>query len=146
MIQLFKSSLKSALAAANIFPTVMTDPDELRSLIRKLRPVQTEKNLIRLGPHGDGGYLVPDDLEGIEACFSPGVSTVSGFESDCAERGMRVFLADKSVDRPPDDHTLFHFTKRFIGAFSNEDFMTMDDWVSSSLPETDSDLLLQVDI
>jgi hypothetical protein len=89
---------------------------------------------------------VPDDLAGITACFSPGVSSVSGFERECAERGMRVFLADKSVDGPAEAHPLFHFTKKFIGATSDEDFMTMDSWVAASDVGRDSDLLLQIDI
>lgn len=134
------------MAAANLFPTIMTGRDELAAFIGSLRPYSTDKGLIRLGPGGDGGYLVPDDLDGIEACFSPGVSTVSGFENECAERGMKAFLADKSVDRPADENELFHFTKKFVGAFSDDDFMTLDGWVASSPGSTDSDLLLQIDI
>ncbi len=146
MIAALKSSLKRGLAAANVFPTVMTGRDEIAALIKSLRPIKTDRNLIRLGPKGDGGYLVPDDLEGITACFSPGVSSVSGFEKDCAERGIKAFLADKSVDGPVEHHELFHFTKKFIGAISNDEFMTLDDWVVTSLPDTASDLLLQIDI
>nr|VFK56984.1 MAG: Methyltransferase FkbM domain-containing protein [Candidatus Kentron sp. TUN]VFK60714.1 MAG: Methyltransferase FkbM domain-containing protein [Candidatus Kentron sp. TUN]VFK64712.1 MAG: Methyltransferase FkbM domain-containing protein [Candidatus Kentron sp. TUN] len=95
---------------------------------------------------GDGGYVVPDDLTAIHACFSPGVGYTSGFEKDCADRGMRVFLADKSVDRSEGKHELFQFSKKFIGALSNEDFMTLDDWVDASLSEKNTDLLLQIDI
>lgn len=146
MKQLIKVPLKKALAAVNVFPTAMTDPGDLRSLIRALRPVATDRELIRLGPNADGGYLVPDDLEGIEACFSPGVSTTSGFEKDCADRGIRAFLADKSVDGPAESHELFHFTKRFVGAVSDENFMTLDGWVNDSLSTSDTDLLLQIDI
>jgi hypothetical protein len=62
-----------------------TSKDELSDLIRSLHPVDTGKELLRVGPSGDGGYLVPDDLEGIEYCFSPGVSSESGFEAALAE-------------------------------------------------------------
>lgn len=99
-----------------------------------------------MGPKADGGYLIPDDLEGIEACFSPGVSVLSGFEKDCANLGMKAFLADKSVDQPADEHELFNFKKIFIGATSNDDFITLDQWVSSSLDDASCDLLLQIDI
>ncbi len=124
----------------------MTDRNELLRLLKRLYPLSTNKELIRLGPKGDGGYLVPDDLAGIQACFSPGVSLVSGFEEDCAELGIKVFLADKSVDGPVTGHELFCFTKKFVGATSNDDFMTLDHWVTSSLPEINADLLLQIDI
>ncbi len=104
------------------------------------------KALIRLGPRGDGGYLVPDDLAGIEACFSPGVSLVSGFEKDCADRGIKVFLADRSVEKPAESHRLFHFTRKHVGVTTSDDFMTVDDWVASSLPGSRADLILQIDI
>lgn len=115
-------------------------------MLETLHPVSTDKELIRLGPDGDGGYLVPNDLVGIHACFSPGVGLVSGFEKDCAEAGMMVYLADKSVERPAAEHERFDFTKKFIGATSNDAFMTLDQWVTSSIPEGTADLLLQVDI
>ena len=146
MKQLLKAPLKKALAAVNVFPTAMTDPADMQSLIRSLRPVATDHELIRLGPNADGGYLIPDDLDGIEACFSPGVSTASGFEKDCADRGIKAFLADRSVDGPAEPHELFHFTKKFVGAVTGEDFITLDAWVSSSASAPDTDLILQIDI
>lgn len=126
--------------------TKSTPPDVLMGLIRSLAPVMPPQGLDRLGPASDGGYLVPDDLEGITACFSPGVNKVSDFELDCANRGMQVFLADRSVDGPATEHVAFSFTKRYIGAFTDDDFMTLDDWVNASLPGDASDLLLQMDI
>lgn len=126
--------------------TPKTDKNTLLSLIHKLWPISTDSKLIRLGPDGDGGYLVPDDLAGIEACFSPGVSEISGFEKDCAELGMKVFLADKSVNQPAESHGLFNFTQKFVGVTTSDDFMTVDDWVNSSLTSSQTDLILQIDI
>ena len=146
MKQLLKSYLIKILATANAFPTRMTDRSELQSLLKKLYPLSSTKELIRLGPKGDGGYLLPNDLVGIQACFSPGVSFVSGFEKDCAALGMKVFLADNSVEGPASAHELFRFTRKFVGATSDDDFMTLDNWVATSIPETNSDLLLQIDI
>jgi hypothetical protein len=125
---------------------IYTDKDSLVLLIDKLRPFQTDKDLIRLGTNGEGGYLVPDDLEGISACFSPGVGNYSTFEEDCLKYGMQVFLADKSVDGPSLKNDKFNFIKKFIGPITNEDFVTMDDWVNGSLCDKNSDLLLQMDI
>ena len=141
-----KSLAIDALALLNTFPTGSTDAKQLRALLGRLSPLSSDKELIRMGPRGDGGYLLPNDLAGIEALFSPGVNEVSGFELACANLGMKVFLADKSVDRPPDSHPLFHFTKKFVGVTTDDGFMTMDDWVADSLPGTASDLLLQIDI
>lgn len=142
----FRALAVDLLGPRKGYPTDLTDKHDVESLIRRLAPMTTGKELIRLGPQGDGGYLAPDDLEGIEACFSPGVSSISGFERDCAERGMKVFLADKSVERPAESHERFHFIRKFVGATTSNDFMTLDDWVSLSLPESLSDLILQMDI
>jgi hypothetical protein len=110
-----------------------TDLLQLTRLISALSPVATDKQLIRVGPLGDGGYLIPDDLQGIEACFSPGVSMVSGFERQCADAGMAVFLADASVDGPAESHPRFSFTKKFVGITHDDFFMTMDNWVKDSV-------------
>lgn len=146
MKQLIRKFATDFLGLGGAFPTALTDKADLVELMRKLRPISPGCDLIRVGPEGDGGYLVPDDLADIEACFSPGVAGISGFERDCADRGMQVFLADKSVDGPESSHDRFSFTKKFIGATTSSGFMTMDDWVESSLPGSKSDLLLQIDI
>lgn len=146
MKRLLKKTLINLLSLVKAYPTSMTEKKDILSLIESLHPVSTDKNLIRLGPKGDGGYLVPEELQNIIACFSPGVERLSKFEKDCAEMGIECFLADKSVDKPSESHNLFHFTKKFIGAINNEDFITLEEWVASSLSGRQGDLLLQMDI
>ncbi len=51
--------------------TWQTKSGDLLELIRKLAPQDSGPELIRIGGPGDGGYLIPDDLDGIEYCFSP---------------------------------------------------------------------------
>jgi hypothetical protein len=123
-----------------------TPLDELQSLLRLLRPIDSGIELIRLGPEGDGGYLLPNDLEGIQHAFSPGVSTESGFEADLASRGLQVYLADYSVDQPAQLSAQFDFDKKFIGCLSDNIFLTMDEWKRAKIPGYDGDLLLQMDI
>lgn len=119
---------------------------ELEELIKKIRPQMTNTQLIRLGGAEDGGYLVPNDLENLEACFSPGVGGRSTFETDCAELGMKIFMADGSVDKPSLIDSRFNFIKKFIGAKKSKDFITLDDWITSTQIEENRDLLLQMDI
>lgn len=144
--KLIKDSVVRMFGALGMDVGTRTKTRELADLIRALHPVDSGKALIRLGPEGDGGYLVPDDLDGIEYCFSPGVSTESGFEAALAERGLHVFLADFSVDGPAEPHSNFVFDKKFLGALSNETFMTLDEWKSVRLPDHEGDLILQMDI
>lgn len=146
MNPLLKSAAMNVLALGKAYPTRLTPEHDVHSLIESLAPRFSGKELIRFGPARDGGYLVPDDLAAIGACFSPGVSILSGFEKDCADRGMDVFLADRSVEGPAENHERFHFTRKYIGVTTNDDFMTMDDWVASSLPGSTVDLMLQIDI
>jgi len=122
--------------------------DRLVNLISKLKPVKTQTELMRVGSTQDGGYLVPDDVGGIIACFSPGVEHTSTFELDLLESfGINSHLADYSVDGPPAYFNPLSFTKKFLGAINNDVYMTMDSWVKST-PEYESigDFLLQMDI
>jgi len=123
---------------------------EVRALIQRLRPMVTQYPLVLIGPNGDGGYLVPDALDGITACFSPGVADNSGFERACIDRGMRVSMADYSVDAASLDADVdprrYAFVKKFIGAVDDDRHLTMETWIADSgVPEGD-DLLLQMDI
>jgi len=137
--------IRNLVCGPNVHQVKRTDTQAILDVLRRLYPVAGPE-LIRLGPDGDGGYLVPNDLEGIEAVFSPGVDQATGFEKDCAQRGLQVFLADHSVDRPAETHRLFHFTKKHLGVTTNNEFMTLDDWVDSVMPDSQGDLLLQMDI
>lgn len=133
---------------SDVFVGQETFREQVESLIKSLHPYHTNTELIRIGPNGDGGYLVPNDLKNIQACFSPGVDKISEFELGCLNHGMQIFLADKSVDKvnldiSPDK---YDFIKKYVGCTNNDDFITMDEWVNSKLPHSNSDLLLQMDI
>lgn len=127
--------------------TSRVDKVQVLKLIKLLFPKKSIESLVRIGPNGDGGYLIPDDLEGIAACFSPGVDLESGFEYSLAERGLKVFMADYSVEKPKLNHSNFHFTKKYLASRNDDRFMTLDSWVNEVLPSgNSSDLLLQMDI
>jgi hypothetical protein len=128
------------------FCTAATSVDAVRALLTKLHPINTGREMIRLGPAGDGGYLIPDDLAGVTACFSPGVGNVAGFEFDCAQRGMTVFMADGSVSEPPIRNSGFRFMPKHIGPFTEGHFLSLKDWVMSETDGAQGDLLLQMDI
>jgi hypothetical protein len=121
------------------------DADVLR-LIRSLRPRQCGRQLIRIGAEGDGGYLIPDDLDGIEYCFSPGVDAMAAFESQLADRHIKSFLADYSVSGPPVSRPEFVFDRKYIGANNNETYMTVGSWMQKYLADYTKDLIFQMDI
>lgn len=126
------------------FSVRSTSKEDIQKLLQDLYPVFV--SLRRLGGNGDGGYLVPDDLEGIEACFSPGVGTISNFEKECSDLKIKTFLADASVESPAIEDDSLYFVKKYVGAMNDENFITMDEWVSSSSIDEDTDLMLQMDV
>jgi Methyltransferase FkbM domain len=132
-------------AKRGFFVTRRTDLPRLRDFIESLHPVTTDRELIRLGSASDGGYLVPDDLDGIVACFSPGVGKSADFEAAVASRGIPCYLADASVEKPPISGPLIHFDRKFVGVFEDDRSTTMDRWVKRHAPPA-GDLLLQMDI
>lgn len=129
-----------------LWPTTRKPRQGVATCLRVLRPRHTGHELIRLGPDGPGGYLVPNDLDGVVACFSPGVGDLSGFELACAERGMAVYLADPSVAGPAESHPGFHFTPHSIGAFDQGPMLSLESWIERCDAPDEGDWLLQMDI
>lgn len=117
----------------------------LKRLIRRLRPQGLKVPLIRIGGAADGGYLIPDCLDKVDVCFSPGVDVMCDFELELAGHGIRSELTDYSVDGPPIPHELFHFEKKFLGAENSDEYQRFDTWVERRSKRSDS-LLLQMDI
>jgi len=138
---LFDHALRMGFAVSRKSP----DASVLRTL-QRLQPVTTNIPLIRLGGAGDGGYLVPNDLDEIAACFSPGVDTTASFEEAVLARGIPCYLADASVTSPPIQHPQIDFERKFLGVVNDDTYSTLDSWVDLKLPGNRQDLLLQMDI
>ena len=121
--------------------------DRQIGMMEAAKPWLTDHPLIRLGGDHDGGYLIPDDLQGIVACFSPGVSSQATFEEALLARGIRCYQVDASVERSPvKDHPLVQFERKFLGPTTEGEFTTLADWINEKEPDPRGDLLLQMDI
>lgn len=123
-----------------------TKLEDQRELLSSLQPENCGRELIRIGGDADGGYLLPDDLEGIEYCFSPGVSSIADFENQLADRGIRSFMADYSVNQPPFMRPEFCFERKYLGATEDEVFTTLASWKQRHLGDYPGDMILQMDI
>ena len=128
--------------------TGMSNNEKLYSTIKKLHPTAITEGLLRIGPDKDGGYLVPDAFNGIKYCFSPGVADNTGFEDDLFRKyGISSFLADASVNITQQDKAYLSFVKKFLSYERSEGNITLEKWISESLPnDAYSDLILQMDI
>lgn len=126
-----------------------TDKQKNLSFLKKVSPHSTDCELIRIGSNHDGGYLIPNDLDGIVGCFSPGVGDNSTFEDELAKSyGMHVFLADYSVDAPAINNPLFDFEKKYLGTINDTQHIRLEDWflMKKKNISNDADYLLQMDI
>jgi hypothetical protein len=100
-----------------------------------------------LGSDSDGGYLIPNDLKDIQACFSPGVDKIASFEADLLRFGIPSHLADLSVDEVPQGVQAASFLKKFVGANNSEEFITLESWIKENYEiEKSGDFILQMDI
>ena len=139
-----KTFLRSILLEFGLWTDLTTDDDTLLKFVSLLKPLTSSHSLRRIGPNGDGGYLIPDDLEGIEACVSPGVSDECGFDLQLAELGIDIYLSDASVDAPPVQNNHFFFTKKFFDTINSSDTILMEDFCKPISPG--KDLILEMDI
>lgn len=122
-----------------------------RAMVREalclLTPWDVGVPLIRLGGDGDGGYLVPDDLEGLQALLSPGVAEKWHFERVIGDRfGIPSYMIDGSVNAPDGLSDLQHFERVWLGSRSGDGVVSLEEWVASVAPETGGDLMMQMDI
>jgi hypothetical protein len=115
-----------------------------------LRPKHSPCKLIRLGGNRDGAYLLPDDLGGVAACFSPGVKNKKDFEDELATSyAIPSHMCDKSSDpelfRTPLIKGMQTFRKVWLDIENADDAVTLSTWISEDAPAV-GDLLLQMDI
>ena len=120
---------------------------ELQSLFLALKPRTSGFELLRLGGIGDGGYLVPDDLEGVEACFSAGSDKVMLFESDLADKySIKSYILDKAEKKPIDLTEFQVYREGWLGITTDEETITLQDWLRETNHDNSVDLMLQMDI
>lgn len=138
----WKTFIKNFFLRFNIYLT-NTDKNEIYFFLKKIQIIDSGHELIRIGPNFDGGYLVPNILDQIEFCFSPGVGNCSSFENNLSNYNIKSFLADNTVDYFGEHN----FIKKNLNSFSDEKNITLEDWVNEKISSrSNNNLLLQMDI
>lgn len=126
-------------------PTQTTSVESITSFSDLIRSSYFNTPLVRIGGSGDGGYLVPDFLTDISACFSPGVGGTLSFERELSSRGIKSFLADGTIEDFNTDDPNVIFERKNLGSATNSKEMTLRYWMDKCAP-SGRDLLLQMDI
>lgn len=128
-----------------------THVDQVLETLKVLRPKASPVSLVRVGGESDGAYLLPDDLEGITACFSPGVNNSKSFEDELAIRygipsHLCDFTSDSSSMTTPLIDGMQTFEKKWLDIHGDPDSISLSEWVQRWNPNPSEDLLLQMDI
>lgn len=118
----------------------------LKKFLDKIFIYDCGYNLIRIGPNSDGGYLVPNILDKISYCFSPGVGKLTKFEDHLLKYKIKSFLADGQVNNPSSKKTKYNFLKKNISSFNNSNNITINKWIKNNIKKSNKDFILQMDI
>jgi hypothetical protein len=147
-LRLLAKPIKKKLLQQGILLKSATPSAQIKSVLQQLKPIDSGIELVRVGGNSDGGYLIPDDLEGISVCYSPGVFDTALFEGELeAEYAIKSHLADYSVNGAPGGFVPKTFLKKYVGSFSNDVYITLSDWIAATEHQDSSaEYLLQMDI
>ena len=98
-----------------------------------------------MGSVGDSGYLIPNDLAGVEMCISPGMGNVGGFEIELLDYEIKSMLIDKDESgKPTQLPKSSTFVNKFVSRFDSEETVSLNTLVEIS--GVSGDLILQMDI
>lgn len=101
---------------------------------------------VRVGGDGDGGYVMVDDLDGVETAFSLGVGPNVDWDYEMAERGLIVHQFDHTVAGPPRAHPNFRFHPRMIAATETEGADTLVSMLDHAATHRPHSSILKIDI
>jgi hypothetical protein len=119
------------------------DKEKVEKFLKKIKIIDSGHKLIRIGANSDGGYLLPNILDRIQYCFSPGVGNSTTFEDHLLKYNIKSFLVDGTVNY----NGKHDFLKKNLNCFNNKKNITLEDWVNKKIYNNrNNKLLLQMDI
>lgn len=140
MSSVFRRVAFACLTSIGLTYSRQSSVTKIHDLFRKLWPMNTEIHLVKCGE-----YLIPQNIGDVDVLFSPGVGTNSDFELHFANQGISCYMADASVDAPPIKHENFHFIKKYIGPRTEDEFISLEEWITVNYKEGQN-AVLQMDI
>lgn len=111
-----------------------------------LTTYETNLNLIRLGRNCDGGYVMPEELinDNLLTC---GIADEISFEEDYIKRVKypNIHCFDGTIENFPSKNPLYSFHRKNIGAFDNDDMISLNTIFSCFFKNQDK-VVLKMDI
>ena len=127
----------------NLFVEKKSSEERVKKLLKKLLPYKINTNLKKLGEKNDGGYLVPEDFEGIKINYSAGVGMLTKFEADLINK---YSIYSKMLDYNEIDRSIIpngcDFIKKKLSLRNNSEEISINNWLDTN----DKEIMLKLDI
>lgn len=136
---------------SRVFPSWLWSPEtasRVRSILAPLRPFGVKDvDKIRVGRDCDGGYVMLNSFAGLAGAISLGIADDASWDTDIADRGIRVLQYDPSIQVSPVRHPLVSFEPLRIASVNYTGATSIASVLQCHLPEdATDDLLLKMDI
>lgn len=119
----------------------------MKSALSLLRPYDVVgARKIRVGRAFDGGYVMIDAFDGVEAAYSLGINDDVSWDLDIALRDIDIFQYDHTIESLPINNSRFHWEKLGIAAFSSASMRSISDIISANNHDKSKNLILKCDI
>lgn len=118
-----------------------------KSALSMLRPYDVlDARKVRVGRPFDGGYIMIDAFDNVEAAYSLGINDDVSWDRDMALREIDIFQYDHTIDELPEQNPRFHWKKLGIAASSFENMRSITDLIKTNGHTGSTDLILKCDI
>jgi hypothetical protein len=118
-----------------------------KAFLRPLRPYDlVGASRIRLGRNFDGGYVMLDRFEGVQAAYSLGINDDVSWDFDMAMRGVDIYQYDHTIEELPFKHSKFHWKKIGISHEPNDDLKTLESLIDENGHQSADNMVLKCDI
>jgi hypothetical protein len=118
-----------------------------RGLLGLLRPhdvVGARKT--RIGRAFDGGYVMIDAFDEVEAVYSLGINDDVSWDAEMAARGLDIHQYDHTIDGLPEENARFHWNRIGIAERSGDGMTSLADALAANGHAQARNLLLKCDI
>ncbi len=107
------------------------------------------RDLIRVGRHNDGGYVMVDNFPNSGGvAYSFGIKRDVSWDADMAARGYEIFMYDPTIDALPATNPKFHFFKQGIAGTDNPKRLlnTLEHFVGANGHNDCDNMILKMDV
>ena len=92
---------------------LLNNPNREKCIYHLILPknVVGKKRILIGKKKGDGCYVLLDDLKDIKIAYSFGIKKNVKFDKDLADRGIDIYMYDRTINSLPYNNTKFHWKK-----------------------------------